>query len=184
VVTADEIPDPQALTLRTRVNGEVMQDSSTAEMVFGVAELLAFCSRSFTLEPGDVVLTGTPWGCGEFMNPPRSLTAGDVLETEIEGIGRLRKPRRRRVIVASADRGRWPRSVFDLRYRERPDVRVAVTRTFAKKQTEAWPPADLGRQHDSGRSRAFDGRSPMLTRALLSSYSSLSPSPATPQPPS
>ena len=75
-VTADEIPDPQALTLRTRVNGEVMQESSTAEMVFGVAELLAFCSRSFTLEPGDVVLTGTPWGCGEFMDPPRSLAGG------------------------------------------------------------------------------------------------------------
>ena len=70
VVTTDEIADPQALGLRTRVNGVVMQDSSTAEMVFGVAELLAFCSRSFTLEPGDVVLTGTPWGCGEFMDPP------------------------------------------------------------------------------------------------------------------
>ena len=92
VVTADEILDPQALSLWTRVNGEVMQDSSTAEMVFGVAELLAFCSRSFTLEPGDVVLTGTPWGCGEFMDPPRSLAPGDVVETEIEGIGVLRNP--------------------------------------------------------------------------------------------
>jgi 5-carboxymethyl-2-hydroxymuconate isomerase len=92
VVTADEIPDPQALALRTRVNGEVMQDSSTAEMVFGVAELLSFCSHSFTLEPGDVVLTGTPWGCGEFMDPPRSLEAGDVVETEIDGIGTLRNP--------------------------------------------------------------------------------------------
>ena len=92
VVTADEVPDPQALTLRTRVNGEVMQESSTAEMVFGVAALLAFCSHSFTLEPGDVVLTGTPWGCGEFMDPPRSLAAGDVVEAEIEGIGALRNP--------------------------------------------------------------------------------------------
>ena len=92
VVTADEIPDPQALSLRTRVNGEVLQESSTAEMVFGVAELLAFCSRGFTLEPGDVVLTGTPWGCGEFMDPPRSLAAGDVVEAEIEGIGALRNP--------------------------------------------------------------------------------------------
>ena len=91
-VTADEIPDPQALRLRTRVNAEVMQDSSTAEMVFGVAELLAFCSHNFTLDPGDVVLTGTPWGCGEFMDPPRSLAAGDVVETEIEGIGTLRNP--------------------------------------------------------------------------------------------
>lgn len=91
-VTADEIPDPQVLRLRTRVNGEVMQDSSTAEMVFGVAELLAFCSRSFTLDPGDVVLTGTPWGCGEFMDPPRSLAAGDLVEAEIEKIGALRNP--------------------------------------------------------------------------------------------
>jgi 2-keto-4-pentenoate hydratase/2-oxohepta-3-ene-1,7-dioic acid hydratase in catechol pathway len=92
VVTADEVSDPQALRLRTRVNGRVMQDSSTSEMVFGVAELLAFCSRSFTLEPGDVVLTGTPWGCGEFMDPPRSLAPGDVLESEIEGIGVLSNP--------------------------------------------------------------------------------------------
>jgi 2-keto-4-pentenoate hydratase/2-oxohepta-3-ene-1,7-dioic acid hydratase in catechol pathway len=92
VVTTDEIPDPQALLLRTRVNGEVMQESTTAEMVFGVAELLAFCSHSFTLEPGDVVLTGTPWGCGEFMDPPRSLAAGDLVEAEIEGIGTLRNP--------------------------------------------------------------------------------------------
>ena len=92
VVTADEIPDPQALGLRTRVNGELMQDSSTSAMVFGVAELLAYCSRSFTLGPGDVVLTGTPWGCGEFMDPPRHLRPGDVVETEVEGIGVLRNP--------------------------------------------------------------------------------------------
>jgi len=90
VVTADEIPDPQALGLRTRVNGEVMQDSSTAEMLFGVAELLAFCSRSFTLEPGDLLLTGTPWGCGYFMDPPRALQVGDVVECEVERIGVLR----------------------------------------------------------------------------------------------
>ncbi|MGB2711955.1 MAG: fumarylacetoacetate hydrolase family protein [Conexibacter sp.] len=90
VVTADELPDPQALGLRTRVNGETVQDSTTAEMVFGVAELLAFCSRSFTLEPGDVLLTGTPWGCGEFMDPPRSLRHGDLVEVEVDGIGTLR----------------------------------------------------------------------------------------------
>jgi 5-carboxymethyl-2-hydroxymuconate isomerase len=90
VVTADEIPDPQALTLATRVNDEVMQDSSTAEMLFGVAELLAFCSRSFTLEPGDLLLTGTPWGCGYFMDPRRGLAAGDVVECEVERIGVLR----------------------------------------------------------------------------------------------
>jgi 5-carboxymethyl-2-hydroxymuconate isomerase len=92
VVTRDDVPDPQALGLRTRVNGETVQDSSTAEMLFGVRELIAFCSRSFTLLPGDVLLTGTPWGCGAFMTPPRFLAAGDVVETEVDGIGTLRNP--------------------------------------------------------------------------------------------
>jgi 2-keto-4-pentenoate hydratase/2-oxohepta-3-ene-1,7-dioic acid hydratase in catechol pathway len=92
IVTADEIPDPQNLALRTRVNGETVQSSSTSEMLFGVAELLSFCSHSFVLEPGDVVLTGTPWGCGEFMSPVRSLSAGDVVEVEVEQIGTLRNP--------------------------------------------------------------------------------------------
>jgi len=92
VVTADAIPDPQALRLRTKVNGEVVQDSSTAKMIFSVAEILAFCSESFTLDPGDLVLTGTPWGCGEFMTPKRSLNGGDVVEVSVEGIGLLRNP--------------------------------------------------------------------------------------------
>jgi 2-keto-4-pentenoate hydratase/2-oxohepta-3-ene-1,7-dioic acid hydratase in catechol pathway len=92
VVTADEIPDPQALRLLTRVNGEVVQDATTDLMVFDVAELISFCSHSFTLEPGDVLLTGTPWGCGEFMDPKRSLAPGDVVECEVEGIGTLRNP--------------------------------------------------------------------------------------------
>ena len=90
VVTPDEIPDPQALALRTRVNGTLMQDSSTAEMLFGVAEPLAFCSRNFTLEAGDLMLTGTPWGCGYFMDPPRTLEIGHVVECEVERIGVLR----------------------------------------------------------------------------------------------
>jgi 2-keto-4-pentenoate hydratase/2-oxohepta-3-ene-1,7-dioic acid hydratase in catechol pathway len=92
VVTADEIPDPQALRLMCRVNGEVVQDATTDLMVFGVAELISFCSRSFTLEPGDLLLTGTPWGCGEFMDPKRSLAPGDVVECEIERIGTLHNP--------------------------------------------------------------------------------------------
>jgi 5-carboxymethyl-2-hydroxymuconate isomerase len=92
VVTPQDVPDPQALGLRTRVNGDLVQDSSTAEMLFGVRELIAFCSRSFTLLPGDVLLTGTPWGCGAFMTPPRFLAAGDVVETEIDGLGTLRNP--------------------------------------------------------------------------------------------
>jgi 5-carboxymethyl-2-hydroxymuconate isomerase len=92
IVTADEVADPQALKLWTRVGDETVQDSLTGEMVFGVAELISFCSHSFTLEPGDVVLTGTPWGCGEFMDPIRSLQAGDVVEVEVEGIGKIANP--------------------------------------------------------------------------------------------
>jgi 2-keto-4-pentenoate hydratase/2-oxohepta-3-ene-1,7-dioic acid hydratase in catechol pathway len=87
-----QIDDPQNLKLQTRVNGETVQDSNTSEMIFGVAELISFCSHSFTLEPGDIILTGTPWGCGEFMDPKRSLKGGDVVECEIEGIGVLRNP--------------------------------------------------------------------------------------------
>ena len=87
-----QIEDPQNLKLSTRVNGETMQDSNTSEMIFGVAELISHCSYSFTLEAGDVILTGTPWGCGEFMTPQRSLKDGDVVECEIEGIGVLSNP--------------------------------------------------------------------------------------------
>jgi 2-keto-4-pentenoate hydratase/2-oxohepta-3-ene-1,7-dioic acid hydratase in catechol pathway len=87
-----QVEDPQNLKLTTRVNGEVMQDSNTSEMIFGVAELISFCSHSFTLEPGDAILTGTPWGCGEFMEPKRSLKHGDVVECEIERVGVLRNP--------------------------------------------------------------------------------------------
>lgn len=87
-----ELDDPQNLRLQTRVNGETLQDSNTSQMIFGVAELISFCSHSFTLEPGDLILTGTPWGVGEFMDPKRSLQDGDVVECEIEGIGVLRNP--------------------------------------------------------------------------------------------
>jgi len=92
IVTADEIPDPQLLGLRTRVNGTIKQESSTASMIFSVAELIEFCSRSFTLEVGDVLLTGTPWGCGEFATPQEHLRPGDLLESEIDGIGTLTNP--------------------------------------------------------------------------------------------
>jgi 5-carboxymethyl-2-hydroxymuconate isomerase len=87
-----QLDDPQNLNLSTRVNGETMQDSNTSLMIFGVAELISFCSHSFTLEAGDVILTGTPWGCGEFMDPKRSLKDGDVVECEVEGVGVLRNP--------------------------------------------------------------------------------------------
>jgi 2-keto-4-pentenoate hydratase/2-oxohepta-3-ene-1,7-dioic acid hydratase in catechol pathway len=92
VVVAGEIADPQALRLWTTVNGELMQDASTADMIFGVAELLAYCSSNFTLEPGDLLITGTPWGVGIVRDPPVTLQAGDVVETGIDGIGTLRNP--------------------------------------------------------------------------------------------
>jgi 2-keto-4-pentenoate hydratase/2-oxohepta-3-ene-1,7-dioic acid hydratase in catechol pathway len=90
LVTADEIPDPQDLGIRTLVSGESMQSARTKEMIFGVAEIIAFVSRLMTLEPGDVLLTGTPAGVGASRTPPRWLRDGDVVEVEIERVGRLR----------------------------------------------------------------------------------------------
>lgn len=89
LVTADEIPDPQALKIRCEVNGNVMQDSHTGEMIFGVAELISFCSRSFTLFPGDLILTGTPHGVGLGRTPRVWLQDGDLVTIEIENLGRL-----------------------------------------------------------------------------------------------
>jgi 2-keto-4-pentenoate hydratase/2-oxohepta-3-ene-1,7-dioic acid hydratase in catechol pathway len=92
LVTRDELPDPQALTLETRVSGETLQSASTKEMSFCVAELVEFASRITTLEPGDVLLTGTPAGVGKARTPPRWLRDGDLVEVAIEGIGVLRNP--------------------------------------------------------------------------------------------
>jgi 2-keto-4-pentenoate hydratase/2-oxohepta-3-ene-1,7-dioic acid hydratase in catechol pathway len=89
IVTGDEIPDPGALAVRCLVNGEVVQDASTREMVHSVPALIAFCSRFMTLEPGDVIATGTPGGVGVFREPPRFLGDGDEVTVEIDGIGRL-----------------------------------------------------------------------------------------------
>jgi 5-carboxymethyl-2-hydroxymuconate isomerase len=89
IVTADEIPDPQDLAISCTVDGEVVQSSRTSMMYFGVAEIISFCSFSFTLEPGDVIATGTPGGVGAFRTPPRFLGDGSVVTVEIEGIGRL-----------------------------------------------------------------------------------------------
>ena len=92
IVTADEVPDPHALAIRTRVNDELVQDSNTSEMVFGVDQILSFCSHAFTLFPGDLVLTGTPAGVGGFQKPPRFLGDGDHVEVEVEGVGVLPSP--------------------------------------------------------------------------------------------
>lgn len=92
LVTADEIPDPQALRLTTRLNGELMQEGTTADMIFPVAELIAFLSRDTTLRPGTVILTGTPPGVGFARKPPVFCQAGDRVEVEVENIGVLANP--------------------------------------------------------------------------------------------
>jgi 2-keto-4-pentenoate hydratase/2-oxohepta-3-ene-1,7-dioic acid hydratase in catechol pathway len=92
LVAASEVPDPQALRIRAILNGEVMQDSTTADMVFGVAELIAFITEAITLEPGDLIATGTPSGVGVFRDPQVFLKAGDEITIDIEGIGTLTNP--------------------------------------------------------------------------------------------
>ena len=87
LVTRDEIPDPQNLSLWLEVDGERVQDSSTADMIFGVAELVSYLSNFFTLHPGDVISTGTPQGVGLGMKPPRYLGAGQVMRLGIDGLG-------------------------------------------------------------------------------------------------
>ena len=90
LVTVDDLGDLQDLPLRTRVNGTTVQDGTTARMIFGIADLIAFLTRVMTLEPGDIIATGTPAGVARAHTPPRFLTPGDVVEVEIPGIGTLR----------------------------------------------------------------------------------------------
>jgi 2-keto-4-pentenoate hydratase/2-oxohepta-3-ene-1,7-dioic acid hydratase in catechol pathway len=92
ITTADEVPDPQALRIRTWVNGDLRQDGSTADMVFGVAALVAYCSSQLTLEPGDVITTGTPAGVGVARSPKAFLARGDVVRIEIDGLGSIEHP--------------------------------------------------------------------------------------------
>jgi 2-keto-4-pentenoate hydratase/2-oxohepta-3-ene-1,7-dioic acid hydratase in catechol pathway len=98
LVTRDEIPDPQALRITCSIDGEVLQDSSTAQMVFGVARLVAELSAIMTLEPGDLVATGTPAGVGTSRTPRRWIRPGERVRVEIEGIGALENP----AVAASA----------------------------------------------------------------------------------
>ncbi len=92
LVTADEIPDPQDLKLELQVNGVVKQSSTTASMIFDVVTLIEFISRFTTLEPGDVIATGTPSGVGNFREPPEFLAAGDTVRIELEGVGVQENP--------------------------------------------------------------------------------------------
>lgn len=90
LVTPEEVSDPHALGIRLRLNGQVMQDSSTSQLIFGVDELIAYLSQIVTLEPGDLIFTGTPPGVGMARKPPVWLKPGDVVEIDIDGLGTLR----------------------------------------------------------------------------------------------
>ncbi|MEU6147476.1 fumarylacetoacetate hydrolase family protein [Streptomyces sp. NPDC047081] len=92
LVTADEVPDVAALNLVCRVNGEVRQSASVADLIFSIPELIAYISTFTPLAPGDVIVTGTPGGVGLFREPPVFLQPGDVVEVEISGVGTLRNP--------------------------------------------------------------------------------------------
>ena len=90
IVTAGDIGDPHALTLRTRVNGVLKQEGTTADLVFDIPQAIAILSRGMSLEPGDIIATGTPAGVGFARTPPEFLQPGDVVECEVEGIGTIR----------------------------------------------------------------------------------------------
>jgi 2-keto-4-pentenoate hydratase/2-oxohepta-3-ene-1,7-dioic acid hydratase in catechol pathway len=92
ITTADEVPDAQSLRITSHVNGEPRQDSSTADLVFGPRQLVDFIAETITLEAGDIILTGTPQGVGEAMDPPTFLQPGDVVRIEVEGLGVLEHP--------------------------------------------------------------------------------------------
>ena len=92
LVTADEVGDPRGRTLMARVNGQVMQESTTDLMIFGIGEVLSFISRTLTLMPGDLVATGTRSGVGYSPTPPRLLEPGDTVDVEVEGIGAVSTP--------------------------------------------------------------------------------------------
>jgi 2-keto-4-pentenoate hydratase/2-oxohepta-3-ene-1,7-dioic acid hydratase in catechol pathway len=87
VTTTDEVPDPESLRLTTHVNGDLRQDSTTADLIFGPRALVDFLSETCTLEPGDLILTGTPSGVGQSMDPPQFLQPGDVVRLEVESLG-------------------------------------------------------------------------------------------------
>ena len=89
LVTTDEVGDPHDLDVWAEVNGERLQDSSTSNLIFGVDELVSFCSRAFTLRPGDLLFTGTPPGVGVYRDPPVLLEDGDEVTIGVEGVGEL-----------------------------------------------------------------------------------------------
>jgi 2-keto-4-pentenoate hydratase/2-oxohepta-3-ene-1,7-dioic acid hydratase in catechol pathway len=92
LVPAADVPDPHALRIRAIVSGEVLQDSTTANLIFGVDDIVSYASQTVTFEPGDLILTGTPAGVGIFREPQRLLQPGDEVTIEIEGLGSLTNP--------------------------------------------------------------------------------------------
>jgi 2,4-didehydro-3-deoxy-L-rhamnonate hydrolase len=92
LVPREEVPDPQALGIRCVLNGQVMQDSTTANMIFTIAQIIAYASATMTFEPGDLIATGTPAGVGVFRDPPVLLQDGDEVTIEIDGLGALTNP--------------------------------------------------------------------------------------------
>ena len=90
LTTVDEVPNPHALSIRMRVNGKTVQNSNTSNLIFGIPTLIQFISAAITLEPGDIIATGTPDGVGVFRNPPVFLQRGDVMEVDIERLGILK----------------------------------------------------------------------------------------------
>jgi 2-keto-4-pentenoate hydratase/2-oxohepta-3-ene-1,7-dioic acid hydratase in catechol pathway len=92
LVPAADVPDPHALGIRAILNGDTVQDSTTANLIFGIDEVISYVSRTSTLEAGDLILTGTPAGVGVFRDPPRLLAPGDEITIEIDGIGTLTNP--------------------------------------------------------------------------------------------
>ena len=89
IVTKDKIPNPNELNIITKVNGEIRQQSNTKHFIFPIEEIISVLSKGMTLEPGDIIATGTPAGVGKGFNPPRFLKAGDSIEISVEGIGTL-----------------------------------------------------------------------------------------------
>ncbi len=92
ITTADEVTDPENLAIHTWINGELRQDSSTARLIFGIDRIVDFISETCTLQPGNLILTGTPAGVGQGMDPPRFLRSGDVIRIEIESLGSIEHP--------------------------------------------------------------------------------------------
>jgi len=113
LATKDVVRDPQKLRIRCFLNGSVMQDAATAQMIFPVSELVAFISKVITLEPGDIIATGTPSGVGCFRSPPVFLKNGDIVRVEIEKVGVLTNPVREEAGRKARARRRRPGKVFD-----------------------------------------------------------------------